>query len=411
MQLLYNLSIYLYVALVRIVAIFNKKAKLWFEGRKNLLEQIKQKVIPGYYIWIHAASVGEFEQARPLIEKIKAEYPTKKILVTFFSPSAYELRKNYELANHVFYLPADTISNAKAFLDIVKPEMAIFVKYEFWFNFIQQIHNRHIPLYLISGIFRPNQHFFAWYGAWFRKHLSYFTHFFIQDHTSAKLLRKNGLTNFSITGDTRFDRVKQHLAKAPRFAPMDQFVGKSKLLLCGSTWPADEKMIAEMLAKTDLNLKIMVVPHEIGESHIKQIQKTFQAHNQILWTEINENTTLEKTQLIIVNQMGILMSLYRYASVAYIGGGFGAGIHNILEAACWAKPILFGPNYHKFKEAKDLIALGAAQSIHKASQLQLNLHHLLQSPDFYQQCSVASSNYVENNLGATEKIFEKCFTI
>lgn len=409
MRTLYTLGIKIYELILRLASLFNPKAKQIIEGQKDLLQKIKSEVEPGYIIWFHIASVGEFEQARPIIEKIKKEYPFKKILITFYSPSGYELRKNYELANYVFYLPFDTTKRVKAFLNIVKPEMVFFVKYEFWFNYINQIYDREIPLYLISGIFRPSQHFFKFYGKWFAKHLKMFKHFFVQDISSAKLLTQIGIKNFSISGDTRFDRVFQNTLKPKQFEEISAFSKNNKVLLVGSSWPADEKLIAEYFSNTNNKIKLIIAPHEIGESHLQNIENLFATANIKRWSRLNSTDNLQALDILIVDSVGKLMHLYQYANVAYVGGGFGVGIHNILEAACFGKPIIFGPNYHKFKEARDLIELNGAFSIKNTSTLKVELDKLFSDKNLLDKTSKVCQQYVKSNIGATNKIFEFCF--
>ena len=409
MRALYTLGILLYSIALNIVSIFNVKANLWVKGRKGLLNKIKQEVKGDNIIWIHAASVGEFEQARPLIERIKRETPSNKILITFFSPSGYELRKNYELADYTYYLPIDTKANAKDILDIVKPNMAFFVKYEFWFNFIREINNRKIPLFLVSGIFRPKQHFFKWYGQWFRKHLQMFNYLFVQDKTSADLLNSIGINNCSITGDTRFDRVNAITLNPKKFKCIQEFIEGSKVLLAGSTWAPGEAIILDYLKETSDNTKLIIAPHEVTESHISNIENNFKLFNPVKLSELEKGKNLENNRVLIIDSVGKLAYLYQYADIAYIGGGFGVGIHNILEAACYAKPVIFGPNYQKFKEARDLIELGGAFTVSNSSELIKIMNSLLSNESVIKSKSAICLDYVKQNLGATDKIFEHCF--
>ncbi len=409
MSQLYTFAIHLYAILVQIVAPFNPKAKKWILGRKNLWEEIASAVEPGYIIWIHASSVGEFEQARPLIERIKKDYPLKKILVTFYSPSAYELRKNYELADYIFYLPLDTPKNARKFLDLVQPEMVFFVKYEFWYNFIVEIHNRHITLYLISGIFRSSQYFFKWYGGWFRKQLKYFNQLFIQDNHSASLLEKIQISTYTVNGDTRFDRVYSNTQNPRTFEAINTFTSSNPILLCGSTWSPDETMLLEYIKTTKTSLKLIIAPHEIHSDHILNLKQLFSDFNPILWSELHQSQSTDHSQLLIIDSVGILMHLYQYADVAYVGGGFGVGIHNILEAACFGKPIVFGPKYQKFKEAQDLIQAQGAFSIQNQVELNISMDKLFNNQDFKQVTSEICVQYVKNNIGATEVIYNHCF--
>jgi len=405
---LYSLSIIIYSALLHIAAIFVPKAKLWAQGRKSIFHKIKKEVEPGNIIWFHAASVGEFEQARPLIEAFKKEYPLKKILVTFFSPSGYELRKNYELADYIFYLPIDTPKNASKFIDLILPETVFFIKYEFWFNYINEIHSRHIPLYLVSGIFREKQHFFKWYGSWFAKHLPMFKHIYVQDKASAKLLGSLKARNFSISGDTRFDRVYQNTLNVQRFDTIEHFIGNNKVLLAGSSWPQDEDLLIRYLINTEQDIKLIIAPHEIHENHIISIEKSFKNFNPIRWSQHqSKDDDLQNSQVLIIDSVGKLMHLYQYADVAFIGGGFGVGIHNILEAACFGKPIVFGPNYQKFKEAHDLIELEGAFSISNYNELKDVLDKLFIDSKILKQKSDICLKYIKDNIGATEIIMKE----
>jgi 3-deoxy-D-manno-octulosonic-acid transferase len=394
---------------MKLASAVNPKAKKIIEGQKGLLKNIKAKVDPGYIVWFHVSSVGEFEQARPIIEKIKQEYPFKKILVTFFSPSGYELRKNYKLADYVFYLPFDTPNNVRQFLEIVKPEMVFFVKYEFWFNYIAQIKNLGIPLYLVSGIFRPSQHFFKPYGKWFANHLKMFKHLFIQDNVSAKLLQQINIYNYSISGDTRFDRVYQNTLNPMRFDEIATFAEGNKVLLVGSSWPADEKLIAEYYQSAKEKIRIIIAPHEIGEEHLSSIEKLFENATIKRWSKIGSDENLQELEILIVDSVGKLMHLYQYANVAYVGGGFGVGIHNILEAACFGKPIVFGPNYQKFKEARDLIEHKGAFSINNINSLKNIFNKLFSQEHFISSASDECLKYVKSNIGASKLVFDFCF--
>ncbi len=408
MKVLYSFSIIIYAILLKIASLFIPKAKLWVDGRKSIFNKIKAEVEPGNIVWFHAASVGEFEQARPLIEAIKKEYPLKKILVTFFSPSGYELRKDYELANYIYYLPIDTPKNAALFLDIIKPETVYFIKYEFWFNYIAEIRSRQIPLYLVSGIFREKQHFFKWYGKWFRKHLRMFRHIYVQDNASAKLLGSLKLRNFSIAGDTRFDRVYQNTLSVQPYDTVEHFVGDSKVLLAGSSWPQDEDLLIRYLINTEQNIKLIIAPHEIHENHLISIEKSFRDFNPIRWSQHQSNDdALLNSQVLIIDSVGKLMHLYQYADVAYIGGGFGVGIHNILEAACFGKPIVFGPNYQKFKEARDLIELKGAFSISDYKELKNIFDKLFGNDKLLAEKSEICLKYIKNNIGATDIIMSE----
>ena len=411
MRTLYNLGIHFYNLLMHIAALFNPKAMLWVKGRKGIFNRIKSEVEPGYIIWIHAASVGEFEQARPLIERIRKEYPNKKILLTFFSPSGYELRKKYDLVDYIYYLPIDSKRNAKRFIDLVKPEMVFFIKYEFWFNYINELYKRVIPMYLVSTIFRPNQYFFKWYGAWARKHLRMVEHFFVQDNQSATLLKFVNPERISITGDTRFDRVQSLTQNPKAFDSIRDFTKDSKVLLAGSSWEPDEKILATYLKNEKQEFKLIIAPHEVNKEHIDSILKRFSKFNPLLFSDY-ENTAIPKeNRVLIIDSVGKLMHLYQYTDVAYIGGGFGVGIHNILEAATYQKPVIFGPNYQKFNEAKELIKKQGGFSISNDMEFAAIATELLFDKKAYDKASAECGKYVEENIGATEKIFEEAFKI
>ncbi|WP_113663947.1 3-deoxy-D-manno-octulosonic acid transferase [Pedobacter nanyangensis] len=401
MYWLYNISMLIYGLLVRLASLFNAKAKLFVNGRKQIFRHISAKFNPNDQpIWFHFASLGEFEQGRPVLENIKVLKPNEKIIVTFFSPSGYEIRKNYTLADGIYYLPLDTISNAKKFIALVNPRMAIFTKYEFWPNYFRTLANANIPLYIISGIFRPNQVFFKEYGGFYRNVLGCVTHFFVQNEESAALLKGIGINNVAISGDTRFDRVYEN-AQAPKKLPIiEAFCGKSPVLIAGSTWPEDEKLLVGLAAKNP-NWKIVIAPHEIHEGHLNTIFDLFP--NALKFSAINSNMEL-KSQILVIDNIGMLSSLYQYGKIAYIGGGFGVGIHNTLEAAAFGLPVIFGPNYHKFQEAKDLIEIGAAKSISNTEELSTAFDHYVQ-----QESGMLAKNFVASKKGATEMIIKKIF--
>ena len=409
MLLLYTLGIRIYSTIIWIFSFFNEKAKLFVTGRKNIFEQITSKINGSEkHIWFHFASLGEFEQGRPVLEKIKTSHPDKKIVVTFFSPSGYEIRKNYALADGIFYLPIDTRNNAKLFIKAINPELAIFTKYEFWHFYFDELHRQNIPLYIISGIFREKQIFFKWYGAFYRKILSCVTFFFVQNEESEKLLNAIGLNNVAISGDTRFDRVYENVQTPKQLPSIAEFIGNSPAIVCGSTWPEDEKILAE-LAKKYTDWKFIIAPHEIDENHIENIEKLFSV-GCIRFSNLNpiaigsnSSTLNPKPSTLIIDNIGILSSLYRYGKVAYIGGGFGAGIHNTLEAAAFGLPVFFGPKYDKFQEAKDLIAIGAAKSILNSEELFTAFDQLNND----EGASARAKEYVSNKKGATEIILNK----
>lgn len=398
---IYNIGIGLYQILLRFASIFNAKAKLFVEGRKNIFEQIKQKVDPNDRpIWFHFASLGEFEQGKPVLEKLKSISPTQKIVVTFFSPSGYEIKKNYALAD-VFYLPLDTASHAEKFLALVNPKQAIFTKYEFWFHYFRVLHQKEIPLYLISGIFRPKQAFFRRYGKFYRNMLKFVTHFFVQNTESVALLKSIGITNVTLSGDTRFDSVYKNAQEVKKLPLIEAFCGNSNVLIAGSTWPKDESLLVDWSAKHP-DWKLVIAPHEIGATHLQEIENLFP--NAVKFSDLDKFTQnlAQYPQVLIINNIGMLSSLYQYGKIAYIGGGFGVGIHNILEAAAFGLPVIFGPKYEKFQEAKDLIDLKCAKSISSAQELALAFDKFTTAENI----AFDIKNYVNTKKGATEVIIK-----
>jgi len=394
---IYNIGIVMYGLIVKLTSLFNEKAKLFVNGRKNIFENIAQKVnVKDRPIWFHFASLGEFEQGRPVLEKLKTENPSQKIVVTFFSPSGYEIRKNYTLAD-VFYLPLDTAANARRFIELINPKSAIFTKYEFWFHYFKELHKKQIPLYLISGIFRPDQVFFKWYGGFYRNILKCVTHFFVQNDESVSLLKSIGINEVSLAGDTRFDRVFENAQQPKKLDLIEDFCGNSEVFIAGSTWPEDEKLLVSLTEKNP-DWKFIIAPHEIGEAHIREIEVLFP--KAIKFSVLDSQFAQTPSQILIIDNIGMLSSLYQYGKLAYIGGGFGVGIHNTLEAAAFGLPVIFGPKYDKFQEAKDLIAIGAAKSISSSDEL------IAAFEDFKsnEKASADAQNYVEQKKGATEMI-------
>ena len=396
---IYNIGITMYGLFLRFASLFNAKAKLFVEGRHHIFENIAQKVdADDEPVWFHFASLGEFEQGRPVLEELKSIHPQQKIIVTFFSPSGYEVRKNYAMAD-VFYLPLDTATNAKKFINIVNPKLAIFTKYEFWFHYFKELHNRKIPLYLISGIFRPNQTFFKGYGGFYRGILKFVTHFFVQNEESVSLLKSIGIEQVSLSGDTRFDRVYENAQNPKKLSDVEAFCGTQPVFIAGSTWPEDEKLLVD-LAEKNPDWKFIIAPHEIGTNHIVAIESLFP--NSIKYSVLKSQISNSEPQVLIIDNIGMLSSLYQYAKVAYIGGGFGAGIHNTLEAAAFGLPVIFGPKYDKFQEAKDLIALGAAQSIDTSAELFASFNHFKSN----EKAAIVAKSYVAEKKGATEMILK-----
>jgi len=392
MNILYNISVQFYVIAIRIAALFNAKAKLWVKGRKNIFKKL-ETAIKGEQniVWFHCASLGEFEQGKLIIEGYKQKHPTHKILLTFFSPSGFEIRKIYKGADWIFYLPADTKTNAKRFVEIVKPIKTIFIKYEFWFNYMAELNDKNIPFYSVSTIFRKEQSFFK--NNWFAKQLENITHFFVQDKTSADLLQSIGITNHTISGDSRFDSVLATTQNPKSFPIIEQFCKNQTTIICGSTWPKDEVLLNKFI-KENPQYNYIIAPHEMR--HISSLKKQTKAQ---LFSKVNTDN-INSTNVLIIDSIGILSSLYQYGNIVYIGGGFGSGIHNILEAVTFGLPVIFGPNYQKFNEAKALIELGSAKSISNYTELNLAIDSFA---DFDQ---TIVTSYIKNSSGATETILE-----
>ena len=407
MNFLYNFSIKVYQAGVKLIAGRNAKAAKRVEGHAKTMGILNEKIISREkYIWIHVASLGEFEQGRPLIEMIKRENPLRKIVLTFFSPSGYEIRKNYKEADVICYLPFDLPSKVTQFLDIVNPEMAIFVKYEFWGNYLEQLKQRGIPTYLISAIFRDSQVFFKGWGGMFRNMLNCFTHFFVQDENSKKLLKSIGITNVDVCGDTRFDRVTDMMATTKSFPIVENFTKGKFTLIIGSSWQPDEDIIIPYF-NSHPEMRLIIAPHEFDAERVEALKSRI-TRKCVLYTETNETEAVD-ADCLILNCFGILSSCYRYAQVAHIGGGFGVGIHNINEAAVYGMPVIFGPKYHKFKEAHDLIAAGGAFSIQSAEEFSAKMNKMLSDKTYLADCGTRAKHYIESQLGATKRIYNKIF--
>jgi 3-deoxy-D-manno-octulosonic-acid transferase len=407
MRILYNFVILIYSSIIHIVSLFNQKARLWVSGRENWYGKLIQAVTTGdRIVWVHCASLGEFEQGRPVIEKIKAADPGTRILLTFFSPSGYEIRKNYPLADYVCYLPADTPANASRFIDYVKPVYAVFIKYEFWNNYISNLSRYNIPVYLVSGIFRKEQLFFRWYGAFFRKLLSRFTHIFVQNSESVELLKSIGITDVTLAGDTRFDRVSEIAANAKDIPLIEKFRGNEKLLVAGSSWRGDEEIIAQYINRYPEKMKWIFAPHEIDNENIERIEKLFRIRS-VRYSNFEKDSG--ESRILIIDNIGMLSSLYRYAHIAEIGGGFSKGIHNILEAAAWSIPVAFGPNYHKFKEAEEMIGCGGAKSFSNYSEFEAVIGSWLEDDLKYRNDALSAGKYVKKHTGSTDLIIKKIY--
>ncbi|WP_295675831.1 glycosyltransferase N-terminal domain-containing protein [uncultured Mucilaginibacter sp.] len=399
MLLLYNTAIRIYYVIIWIFSFFNKKAKLWISGR-NKQSFIRQKDA----IWFHFSSLGEFEQGRPVLEAMRQNYPENKIVITFFSPSGYEVRKNTILADAVYYLPLDTARNAKEFLDFIQPKLVIFTKYEYWYNFFKEMYRRDIPLYIISGIFRPGQIFFKWYGGLHRKMLGFVTWFFVQDDKSKQLLKKLGKEQVTVSGDTRFDRVWEN-SFAPKELPnIAAFKNGQKVFVAGSTWPEDEYLLAELITEYS-GWKFIIAPHEIDNDQLDRLMELLPTKSSARYSIIsNLNGNFNNLRVLVIDNIGMLSSLYQYGEIAYIGGGFGAGIHNTLEAAAFGLPVIFGPNYARFKEANELVALRAGFSINNAEQLSEIMNTLVNDAAFYSAANKKILAYVQEHTGATNSI-------
>lgn len=408
MKILYNTAIFIYTALVHFMALFNSKASLWVRGRKGWQTRLSAKSDAGERtVWIHCSSLGEFEQGRPVIEEIKREHPEFKIVLTFFSPSGFEIRKNYSGVDCVEYLPADFPGNARQFIKLVQPEFAIFVKYEFWNNYITELSKNDIPLYLISGIFRPGQHFFRWYGSFFRNILKRFEKIFVQDQQSFDLLDGIGLKNIIRAGDTRFDRVVKITGTARDIPQIEQFRGGEKLFLVGSSWKRDEEIIARYINSFPEKMKWIFAPHEIDKPNIDRLEKLFNVRT-VRFSGYNSESA--DARILIIDNIGMLSSAYKYANIAAIGGGFGKGIHNILEPACWKIPVIFGPNYEKFREAVELIKEGGAISFDSYENFAEILNKLISDGSFYLRAADTAGNYITRNTGATARILQEIFS-
>jgi 3-deoxy-D-manno-octulosonic-acid transferase len=399
MLLIYNIGISLYFCAIYVASFFNKKAKLWLKGRNNVVYKKFEKSL-----WFHFASLGEFEQGRPLLEHVRKNQPETKIVVTFFSPSGYEIRKSTPLADAAYYLPLDTATNAREFIEAINPEAAIFTKYEYWYHYFNELHKREIPLYVISGIFRSDQVFFKWYGGLHRRMLGFVTYFFVQDAVSKELLQSLGVTNVEVSGDTRFDRVWANAREPKELHVINQFKNGHKLFIAGSTWPDDEALVAT-LVKDYADWKFIFAPHEIDEDKIEKLTGLLPLNSVIRYSQIETNQiSLNNYQTLIIDNIGMLSSLYQYADVAFIGGGFGVGIHNTLEAAAFGLPVIFGPNYDKFKEAKDLISIKGGYSINNEPELKATVAYITEDIQRYNETCQIVRDYVKQNTGATKTI-------
>ena len=407
--MIYNLVIYLYLLGVAIYSRFNEKVRKMWRGEREAFKILREKVDPNAkYVWFHAASLGEFEQGRPLMEQLRKDHPEYKILLTFFSPSGYEVRKNYEGADIITYLPLDTITNARRFLRTVRPVMAFFIKYEFWYNYLHILKHRGVPVYSVSSIFRPEQVFFKWYGRQYGRVLNCFTHFFVQNEISKELLAKIGITDTTVVGDTRFDRVLQIKEAAKQLPIVESFVKDApQVFVAGSSWPPDEEIFIKYFNEHK-NWKLIIAPHVIGEDHLKQIEKLLEGRKVIRYTEAEKMVNgqlsmINDYEVLIINCFGLLSSIYHYGNVAYVGGGFGVGIHNLLEAAVWDVPVFFGPNNQKFQEAQGLKTSGGFE-ISSYEDFAAQMDRFAADDAYLQEQGQKAGHFVKGQSGATQKV-------
>ena len=420
--MIYNLIIYFYLLGVAVYSRFNEKVRKMWRGEREAFRVLKEKVDPkAKYVWFHAASLGEFEQGRPLMERLRKDHPDYKILLTFFSPSGYEVRKNYEGADIICYLPLDTPVNAIRFLRLIRPVMAFFIKYEFWYNYLHILKHRNVPVYSVSSIFRPDQVFFKWYGRQYGRVLNCFTHFFVQNEVSKDLLGKIGIKDVTVVGDTRFDRVIQIKEAAKQLPIVEAFLekgekrnmgvedSKPKVFVAGSSWPPDEDIFIKYFNEHK-DWKLIIAPHVIGEEHLKQIESLLEGRKVIRYTTAEANSTLstlhstlQDADVLIIDCFGLLSSIYHYGDVAYVGGGFGVGIHNLLEAAVWDVPVFFGPNNQKFQEAQGLKKSGG-QEIHDYTEFEQLMNRFASDPSYIKELGQQAGQYVKRLAGATELV-------
>lgn len=400
---MYTLAMYLYKFAILLASLFNKKARLKVRGHRYINHILRRDIKPGErYVWFHAASLGEFEQGRPLMERLRREHPEYRILLTFFSPSGYEVRHDYRGADVVCYLPYDTPGSVRKFLRLARPCMAFFIKYEFWSNMLRECHRRRIPVYSVSSIFRKDQIFFRKYGRSYAKVLTYITHFFVQNDESRQLLASLGLNNVTVVGDTRFDRVTDICREARQLPPVYHFKGNDRVLVAGSSWAPDEDLIINYFNRHP-ELKLIIAPHVIDEGHLKEIEGKLQ--RPALRYSAVQGAGVKQADCLIIDCYGLLSSIYRYGEVAYVGGGFGAGIHNVPEAAVYGIPVLFGPNNKHFQEAQHLLQCGACFEVTDQQSFDAVMDRLLTDEAYLQQCGQAAGEYISSNAGAADAVF------
>lgn len=403
--LLDNIIIRLLAVAIRIASVWNIKARLWLKGRKNLLENVRDALQGNTQpiLWMHCASLGEFEQGRYLIERIRESYPGCCIVITFFSPSGYEVMKNYKGADFVFYLPEPINSKAKKFISLLNPKLVLWIKYDFWYHYLHELKKKRTPLLLISALFHRRHSFFKWYGPLYKEMLRCFTWLFVQDEPSAVRLNNIGINNVSVSGDTRFDRVTDIAGHFEEIPMIREFAGNAPLIIAGSTWPEDEEELVHY-ANTHPDIKFIIAPHEIGEEHLNDIDKLFRS--TVRYSELLKNKKdYHHANTLVIDNIGMLSRLYKYATIAFVGGGFGdEGVHNVLEAAVYGRPVIFGPVFNQFREAIDLLEEGAAFTVDNALDLEKTLDDLLKNQELYKECCEAARAYVYGHKGATEKI-------
>ena len=406
---MYNIIIYLYLCGVAVASLFSGKVRKMWRGEKAAIQLLKEKVDPtAQYVWFHAASLGEFEQGRPLMERLRRDHPEYKILLTFFSPSGYEVRKNYECADIVCYLPLDTIRNARRFLRTVRPCMAFFIKYEFWYNYLHILKHRGIPVYSVSSIFRPGQVFFRWYGRQYGRVLRCFTRFFVQNEVSRDLLAGIGIRNVDVVGDTRFDRVLQIKEQAKHLSIVERFVSDlRRTFVVGSSWEPDEDVYIPYFASKDW--KLIIAPHVVSDERIQKLKSRLeqQGSKTITYSEAGTvpDSSLQEADALIIDCYGLLSSIYQYGDAAYVGGGFGVGIHNLPEAAVWDVPVFFGPNNQRFQEAQDLKRNGGGIEIGSRQDFVDRMDAFAVNSQLLHERGVVAGTYVKSRAGATENIF------
>lgn len=401
---MYNFVIYIYLFAVKLVSLFNPKVKLMVKGHSEVFDILKSKIEKDKkYIWFHAASLGEFEQGRPLMERIRRQYPEYKILLTFFSPSGYEVRKNYQGADVICYLPFDTPRNARRFVKLANPCMAFFIKYEFWQNYLKNLQKHHVPTYSVSSIFRKNQVFFRWYGGKYFKVLTRFTHLFVQNEVSKELLASLNIRNVDVVGDTRFDRVIEIFEQAKQLPLVEQFKKNSMVMVAGSSWQPDEDIFIRYFNEHP-EMKLIIAPHVIGESHLTEIIGKLK-RPYVRYTQATPEN-VEQADCLIIDCFGLLSSIYRYGEIAYVGGGFGVGIHNVLEAAVYGIPVLFGPNNQRFQEARQLLETKGCFEIHNYEEFKEKMDRLMTDAPYLEKCGKLSGDYVKQHAGASNKVMK-----